>query len=133
MIAVLDSSAMIAFLHDEPGADVVEGMFDDKSTRCYAHSVNLCEVYDHFLRGSEADTAREAIDDLFDHGVTERHDMDREFWVEIGFHKSRGRIAFADCVCLTLARRLAGQVVTSDRHEFEPLVPLNLCPIVFIR
>ena len=34
---------------------------------------------------------------------------------------------------IALAKQLAGEVVTSDHHEFDALVPLGLCPIRFIR
>jgi predicted nucleic acid-binding protein len=44
-----------------------------------------------------------------------------------------GRISLADCFCIVLAQELSGEVVTSDHHEFDPLVPLNLVPITFIR
>ena len=59
--------------------------------------------------------------------------MDREFWERVGAHKARGQIALGDCFCLALAETLGGQVVTSDHREFDPLVPLGICPITFIR
>lgn len=43
------------------------------------------------------------------------------------------RISLADCFALTLANRESGILVTSDRKEFEPIVPLNICQIHFIR
>ncbi len=45
MIYVLDACAMIAYLNDEPGADVVEAAMIDPMNQCYAHAVNLCEVF----------------------------------------------------------------------------------------
>lgn len=43
------------------------------------------------------------------------------------------RISIADCFCIALTQRLNGEVVTCDHHEFDAIVPLNLCPIQFIR
>ena len=59
--------------------------------------------------------------------------MDDDFWRRVGEFKARGRISLADCFCLALAERLSGQVVTSDHKEFDPIVPLNIVPILFIR
>ena len=44
MTYVLDASAMIAFLRDEPGAEIVAEVFVDPESHCYAHALNLCEV-----------------------------------------------------------------------------------------
>lgn len=45
MIYVLDASAIIAWLRDEPGADVVDNAIKDINSQCIAHAINLCEVY----------------------------------------------------------------------------------------
>ncbi len=45
MICVLDSNVMIAYLRDEEGAEVVEGLLLDPSSSFFAHGINLCEVY----------------------------------------------------------------------------------------
>jgi PIN domain nuclease of toxin-antitoxin system len=50
---VIDASALIAFLRDEPGADVVENLFSAPET-CYAHALNLCEVCYDFFRASNS-------------------------------------------------------------------------------
>lgn len=43
--AVLDASAMIAFLRGETGADIVERALDTNSgSLCTAHAINVCEV-----------------------------------------------------------------------------------------
>jgi len=57
---VIDASALIAFLRDEPGADVVENVLSAPE-KCYAHALNLCEVYYDFFRASNQDAAEAAI------------------------------------------------------------------------
>jgi predicted nucleic acid-binding protein len=130
---ILDACAMIAYLRGEPGATVVEAFLQDQESACYAHSVNLCEVYYAVMRSADQPTASQAIDDLLDAGVSERTDMGRAFWISAGRHKARGGISLADCFCLALAQELSGQVVTSDHSEFDPILPLGICPILFIR
>ena len=36
---------MMAFLHNEPGVDVVEDILTEPGSTCYAHVFNLCEIY----------------------------------------------------------------------------------------
>jgi uncharacterized protein with PIN domain len=40
MNRILDACAMIAFLRDEPGAEVVEAILTHPTDRCFAHAVN---------------------------------------------------------------------------------------------
>lgn len=70
---------------------------------------------------------------VVDAGVVERRDLSRPFWQSIGRLKARGRISLADCFGVALAQHLGGEVVTSDHHEFDPLVQLGIVPIRFIR
>ena len=124
---------MLAYLKGEPGADVVDVLLRNPAEPCYAHAVNLCEVYYDFLRRADVRTAEQAVADLLADGVCERQDMGRRFWRRVGQLKARGGISLADCFCIALAQQLGGEIVTSDHHEFDPLVPLGLCPITFIR
>jgi len=130
---VLDASAMMAYLRGENGAPLVQAILLDPKVVCYAHAVNLCEVYYDFLRSSDEKTARQIIRELKNLDVIERQDMSGAFWRRVGRLKSRGRISIAGCFCLALAQVTDSELVTADRHEFAPLVPLNLCAITFIR
>jgi len=130
---VLDACAMLAYLKGEPGAEVVATLLADPEGACYAHAVNLCEVYYDFLRQSDERTAREAVSDLLADGVVERRDLSRGFWERVGTHKARGRISLADCFCIALAQHLSAALVTTDHKEFDPLVSRGICPIHFIR
>ncbi len=124
---------MVAYLTGEPGEDIVRSMLRDANATCYAHSINLCEVYYDSLRATDERTARRTIQSLYDDGVVERRDMSREFWRRVGGLKARGSISLADCFGIALAQKLGGEIVTSDHHEFDRLVPLGIVPIRFIR
>jgi predicted nucleic acid-binding protein len=59
--------------------------------------------------------------------------MSAPFWQLVGQLKvNPGKISLADCFVLALAIDTGGTLVTAD-HEFDPIVPLGLCPILFIR
>src|SRR5438105_11436 len=122
MIRVTDACALIAYLRGEPGDIVVEGYLLDPNTTCYAHAINICEVYYAFIRTDGVSVARSAIRDLQADGVIIRKDLNRAFWRDVGELKANGSISLADCCCLALSRKLGGTVLTSDHHEFDPLV-----------
>ena len=132
-IYVMDANSLLASTRGEPGGHVAEGLLADPNADCIAHSVNLCEVFYDGLRRSDLPTAQQVIADLFALGLTERPDMDPEFWQLVGKLKvSPGKISLADCFVLALAIRTGGTLVTAD-HEFDAIVPLGLCTILFFR
>lgn len=134
MIYVLDASAMVAFLRDEAGAPIVEAALTDAGNTCFAHAVNLCEVYYDAVRQRDEAAAQSLIQDLSDAGVRFREDMDTAFWQEIGRYKGTyGRVSLADCFGIAITRRVNGEFLTADHHEFDRLVPFNLCRVQFIR
>jgi predicted nucleic acid-binding protein len=133
MSTVLDASALISFLRDEPGADAVQNLLSLTQT-CYVHALNLCEVYYDFWRASSQETAESAITDLMNLGIEERNDLDSQFWREAGHVKAiYRRVSLADCCALALANRLGAKLVSADRHEFEPLLTAGICQIELIR
>jgi PIN domain nuclease of toxin-antitoxin system len=134
MARVLDACAMIAYLRDEPGGDIVESYLLDKTNPCTAHAVNLCEVYYDFLRAKDENAAQGAITDLASMGVIIREDMDAPLWQEAGKYKATiKKISLADCFAMALANRLQAELVTSDHHEFDPIAQSGICSIKFIR
>lgn len=131
---LLDACAMIAYLRDEPGADAVESILNDKTHKCYAHAINLCEVYYDFLRAEDEETAKDAIADLISLGVEIRQDLDTAFWQEAGKYKAEiKKISLADCFAMALANRLQAELVTSDHAEFDPIAESGACAVKFIR
>lgn len=139
MIYVLDACAMIAYLRDEIGAQVVEARLADEDDHCLAHAVNFCEVYydvarDETLPPADALVkADEAIETLLSAGVELREDIDPSFWKNIGRLKVAGRIAIADCFAIALAQRTQAELLTSDHKEFDPVAAQALCHVTFIR
>jgi predicted nucleic acid-binding protein len=139
VIYVLDACAMIAYLRDETGADVVEAYLADEGCHCSAHAVNLCEVYydvarDKTLPAADAlAAADDAIETLLDAGVELRDDIDPPFWKGVGQLKMAGGIALADCFAIALAQRAGAELLTSDHKEFDPVAAEGLCLVTFIR
>ncbi|MCI0695703.1 PIN domain-containing protein [candidate division KSB1 bacterium] len=134
MINVLDACAMIAYLRDEPGADVVEALVLDKTSSCLAHAVNLCEVFYDFMRAADENAAHTAIADLESMGLVVREDMDSQFWQEAGKYKATiKKVSLADCFAMALTNRIQADLYTSDHHEFDPIAASGVCSVKFIR
>jgi PIN domain nuclease of toxin-antitoxin system len=133
MTLVFDACALIAYLNDEAGGDVVEELLLNNPGRCVAHAVNLCEVYYHFVRRTGKPPGKAALDDLKRAGVRTRHDISSIFWMRIGELKATQQLALADCFAIELARKLHAQVVTSDHGEFDAIAADGVCEVLFIR
>jgi PIN domain nuclease of toxin-antitoxin system len=134
MNEILDANALIAFLRDEAGAEIVEQLLTDPANTCFVHAINLCEVFYDFHRAEGEVAAQDAIRTLTGLRIVIREDMDSAFWQEAGRLKSaHRRVSLADCLCIALAHRLAGEVVTADHHEFDPLAAAGVVATRFIR
>ncbi|WP_069791945.1 PIN domain-containing protein [Cyanobacterium sp. IPPAS B-1200] len=134
MKIILDACAVIALVKDEVGGEIVEEYLLNSSHQCLIHNVNLCEVYYGFLRSDGAKFSDNIIDMLLVSNVMFCDDISINFWQQAATYKATiKRISLADCFALTLANQENGLLVTSDRKEFEPVVPLNICDIQFIR
>ena len=98
------------------------------------HAVNLCEVYYDLVRAENENTARAAVEDLERQGLLVRHDIDREFWQEVGWYKGiLARISLADCFAIVLTRRVDARLATTDHREFDSIAEKKICPVEFIR
>ncbi len=134
MNIILDACAVIAFFRNETGADIVREIISNQNNNSMIHVVNLCEVYYDFYRDIGESETEKLIQELSNINVKTRFDLTDKFWRQVGKYKAViRRISLADCFALTLANQEKGTLVTSDRKEFEPVIPLNICRIDFIR
>lgn len=134
MNLVMDSSALLALLRGELGADAVSELLVAANDRVYLHAINACEVYCDIMREQGRERAAEALSDLQGLGIEIIEDMDRGLWEEAGCLKANlKRISLADCFCAILAIRLGAEVVTADHHEFDRIVEAGICSVRFIR
>jgi predicted nucleic acid-binding protein len=59
--------------------------------------------------------------------------MDTAFWQSAAAYKAAYHMSLADAFCVALANRMNAELITSDRHELEPLLADGLAQIRFIR
>ena len=62
---------------------LLDALLRDPDVICYAHAINLCEVYYGALRATDERTARQLISDLYADGVVERRYLSRRFWSRV--------------------------------------------------
>jgi predicted nucleic acid-binding protein len=125
---------MIAFLRGEPGADAVAQILLDSESQCYAHALNLCEVFYDFERAANRQDALQAVSDLAMLGVIEDASLAPVVWQAAGTLKARlRRVSLADCFAIELAERLDATILTADHHEFDVLATQPEYRIRFIR
>lgn len=134
MTLVLDSSAIIAYLRNEPGAEIVEAALMESEATAFAHAINVMEAYYDLHRHGGVAAGEEVLAFLAAGGVRILEDLDMELWKDAAVIKSRFRkVSLADCIGVALTRRLSGTFVTSDRHEFVTLELDGAASFTFVR
>jgi ribonuclease VapC len=108
---VLDASAVLAMLQDEPGGAVV----GDVLTRACIASVNATEVLTRLMdRGAPAATAVATLDMLRLDVIPIDRDIAVAAAMLRGATRTRG-LSLGDRVCLALGQNLSATVLTADR------------------
>jgi ribonuclease VapC len=108
---VLDASALLALLNEEPGKDVVEEAIGD----CSISAVNYCEVIGKLINaGVPDDDARHTVELL----NIEIVDFDAKLAFQTASLRPPTRIlglSLGDRCCLALGRARKATVLTSER------------------
>lgn len=119
---VLDSYALLAYLEDEKGADVVQEILSQSEAgkkRALMTIVNLGEVYYSLIRSKGKNTAKKVLT-VIDQLPVKMIDTDRELSLAAAELKAQHAVAFADCFAAALAARHSCPVMTGD-PEFKEL------------
>ncbi len=111
VVCVLDASALLALLHSEPGAEIVEEALEGAAIS----TVNWAEVYQRWLaRGVDVTDLRadlEALGIRIVPFIVEDAELTAELWSRTRQHG----LSLGDRACLGLARRLGLPALTADR------------------
>lgn len=114
--AVLDASAVLALLAEEPGADAVESILDG----AVMSTVNLSEVLQkseqHGIETEGLEYDLEALGVAFSPFDVSDGRAAAELWAEV----PRAGLSLGDRACLALAATIDGVAVTTDRRWSAP-------------
>ncbi|MDA8163710.1 MAG: type II toxin-antitoxin system VapC family toxin [Desulfobacteraceae bacterium] len=119
---VFDSYAILAFLEDEPGADLVEKALRDvadNKTEGFLCVINWGEIYYTILR-EQGEAAAEEIAELLSHYPLQIIEADQQLTRKAAKLKGEHRIAYTDCFAAALAIQRQAVVLTGD-PEFRQL------------
>jgi len=134
-IYVMDACALIAFLRDEPGADIVTNLLRDAqagNVTIYMNRLNLLEVYYDAYRvegKQKADAEQRLIQKLPMIINAELHDA---IFLEAGRFKASYKISLADAVAVAEASALGAALITAD-HEFETIEQKETIVLLWVR
>ena len=115
----LDACAVIAYLCQEPGAEVLKALIERPTTFLAMHVCNLGEVYYDFFREDGFTAAQTAWTHTLALPLELWREADDAFIQRVGIIKVEERVSFADAFALALAERLSIPLVTTDHHEFD--------------
>jgi len=119
---VLDSYAVMAFLEDEPGADLVRGLIlkaEEGSVKLLMSVVNLGEVWYSIARTTSPETADQYVREIQGMAI-ETVDADWQLTRQAAAFKAEVNIAYGDCFAAALAKDRKADLVTDDK-EFKVL------------
>ena len=109
---ILDASAILALIQEEPGEEIVARSIVDGAV---VSTVNIVEVMSKLQEdGKPRDIARQMIDSL-EVQVVELSLEDAFTAGALHATYRRNGLSLADCVCLALAQSLEGTALTADR------------------
>ena len=121
---VLDACALLAFLNDEPGADVIDTLLQQAKngeSTLYMHKLNMLEIYYDLLREDGQTKAEEILARMLALPLTVVTKLSDTVFKEAGRLKATYAVSLADSIALAEAKIRHVQLVTSDHHEFDPL------------
>jgi len=119
---ILDACALLAFLNDEEGADVIDDILNRSSTGDISVSmsiVNLFEVYYGELRDKGIEIAQIVLEMIQHYSVKVVNVITEQVFREAARLKSMYKMSLADCIGLATAIELSGKFVSSDHHELD--------------
>jgi len=130
---VLDACALIAYLGDEEGADVVEKAIESKEYKLYMHTLNLYEVYYDYYRNDGKDVADNVLNDLLKFPIIYQERTDLDLLKIAAEFKVKYKVSVADSIALALTDLKNVALMTSDHHEFDEIEEANRLKFFWIR
>lgn len=130
---VLDACALIAFLNDEPGAEMMAAMLEN-SISVEMSAINLLEIaYDAARSSGSSAAITEILDAVNQLPIKIHWHMNEEVFRHAAEFKSSYRISLADAIALALAKSLNAPVASSDHHEFDLIEANGVARFIWIR
>jgi predicted nucleic acid-binding protein len=132
---ILDACALIAFLNNKAGQEIVADLLKKAQkgeVAIYMNIVNLIEVYYGYIRDVGRDNAMYILERIYAAPITIRETISKPIFHEASRLKSSYKCSVADCIGLATAVALGGTFVTGDHHELEAVEQNEHIPILWL-
>jgi len=133
---VLDACALIAFLRNEDGAEIVSTILNDaveNEVKIHMSYINLLEVYYDIYRSAGQEKAKYELDMIKMLPVTFQTAITDEVFAKAGRFKATYRISLADSIALAEASVSGSELLTADHHEFDVIEKQESVSFCWIR
>jgi ribonuclease VapC len=118
---VLDSYALLAFLEDEPGADLVRGLLakaEDRGAKLLLSVVSLGEVWASIARSSSPQDADHYIEEIQGMSV-DIVDADWSMTRQAASLRASLGLPYAACFAIALAKARRAELISGNREIAE--------------
>jgi ribonuclease VapC len=116
---VLDASAMLAYIYDEPGADRIEEILTDEETEVYMNAATLGEVFYDIMQEEGKEAALRALARMRNIGI-KIVPLDEDLALSTANLKGFSGIPYVDGMAAATALQYNAILVTID-PDFECL------------
>lgn len=134
---LLDACAVLAYLNEEKGADIVSELIDrarHNEITLNMNAVNLIEVYYNRLRKAGFELADTIIQEIYNTSpISVIEELSPDIVRETAYFKSTGKMSFADSILIATAKCTGATVVTCDHVELNPIEQQTRIPFLWIR
>ncbi len=135
-VFILDSSALLAFLSNEEGADIVSEHIKNSSANeieLFVHSINCLEIFYKIYKRKGKKKSFEVLNAIQKLPIIIVKELSVNILKIAGEIKANNNLSLADSITVGLTKSIDGILLTSDHHELGPIQKQRIIKIKWIR
>ena len=135
MVYVLDACALLTYLNDEHGSEIVDDLFKKAAggkIEIYINIVNLIEVHYANIRSFGSANAAVILEKILDTPIKVVSSISEAVLQHSSRLKAFYKCSIADAIGLATAIDLSGQFVSSDHHELKAVIENEPIPFLWL-
>ena len=136
MIFVFDACALISYINDEPGSDVINDLLKkaaDGEIEIHVNIINLIEVHYANIRSLGAVKASVILENILAAPIQVVSVVSEQVFQQAARLKASYKCSLADAIGLATAIEMSGQFVSSDHHELDAIARTEPISIFWFR
>jgi len=136
MIYVFDACALISYLHNETGSDIVFDLLKraaDGECAVYMNIINLIEVHYANIRSLGAEQVAVILEKILSIPIKVVSEISDTVFQQTARVKASYKSSLADAIALATAIERGGVFVTADHHELEAVASKETLNFLWFR